>query len=75
MNRFRPHLPIRARHGFNVVIQHIGPCVEDDLGSNRFILEIRYEDFHTDARFQFADSPYCLTEVIHTTIRKIVAID
>ena len=65
---------IQARHGFRVVVQHVGPRVEHGLKGCRLALEIRNQHFDAALGQPLLDVANGLRKDRRTAIRQVVAI-
>ena len=73
--RARPHGEILRRHGFEIVVEHVGLGGDDDFERAVLAQEIRRQDFDGGPRRVRADGADGLREMLSSAVGKIVAVD
>ena len=73
--RARAHREIARRHGFQIVVEHVGFCRDHELQRAVLAQEIRGQDLDRRARAAGADRADGLRKMLGAAIGEIVAID
>ena len=73
--RARPHREIERRHGFEIVVEDVGPRRDHHFERAVLAQEIRRQDFDRGRRAARADGADDLREMLGAAVGEIVAID
>ena len=73
--RARPHVEIARRHGFQIVVEHVGLRRHHDFERAVLAQEIRRQDLDGGGRAARADRANGLSEMLGAAIGEIVAVD
>jgi hypothetical protein len=73
--RARPHREIARRHGFQIVVEHVGFCCRDHLQRAFLAQEVGRQDFDGRGRATRADGANRLRKMLRAAVGEIVAVD